>query len=122
MCLLALFFRAVNDAPLIVGANREEFYDRAGEAPQILDGSVRAVGGRDPRAGGTWFGVNAAGVVAAVTNRPLPAPTKQSRSRGLLARDLPGCPSATEAAALAAPEQSSRRFARPNPFQSPPTP
>ena len=92
MCLLAIFFRAVPDAALVAGANREEFYDRPGEPPQILDGPVRAVGGRDPRAGGTWFGVNAAGVVAAVTNRPLPAPTKKSRSRGLLVRDLLGCP------------------------------
>ena len=46
MCLLALFFRAMPDAPLVVAANREEFYDRGGEPPQILDGPVRAVGGR----------------------------------------------------------------------------
>ena len=79
MCLLAIFFRAVPDAALVVGANREEFYDRPGEPPQILDGPMRAVGGRDPRAGGTWLGVNARGVVAAVTNRPLPAPPPKAR-------------------------------------------
>ena len=38
MCLLALMFRVVEDAPLIVGANREEFYSRGGEPPQVLDG------------------------------------------------------------------------------------
>src|SRR5712691_2028599 len=35
MCLLALFFRAVEDAPLVVGANREEMYARPGEPPRI---------------------------------------------------------------------------------------
>ena len=116
MCLLAIFFRAVPDAPLVVGANREEFYDRPGEPPQIWGGPVRAVGGRDPRAGGTWFGVNAAGVVAAVTNRPLPAPTKKSRSRGLLVRDLLGCPTAMEAVTLATRELDSGRYAGCNVF------
>jgi uncharacterized protein with NRDE domain len=116
MCLLALFFRAVNDAPLIVGANREEFYDRAGEAPQILDGPIRAVGGRDPRAGGTWFGVNARGVVVAVTNRPLPAPPAQARSRGLLVRDLLGCATAKAAVELATRELSTGRYAGCNLF------
>ena len=111
MCLLALFFRAVPDAPLIVAANREEFYDRGGEAPQILDGPVRAVGGRDPRAGGTWFGINARGVVVAVTNRPLPLAPAKAQSRGLLVRDLLTCTSAKAAVDVASRELSTRRFA-----------
>lgn len=69
MCLLALFFRAVPGVPLIIGANREEAYERPGTPPQRLDGHIPAIGGLDPRAGGTWLGVNAAGVVIAVTNR-----------------------------------------------------
>ena len=35
MCLLAVFFRVGEDAPLIVGANREEFYARGGEPPRF---------------------------------------------------------------------------------------
>src|SRR3954453_5320422 len=62
MCLLALFFRMVEDAPLVAGANREEAYARGGSPPQILDGPCRAVAGLDPLAGGTWFGVNEHGV------------------------------------------------------------
>ena len=54
MCLLALFFRVVEDAPVVVGANREEIYRRGGEPPRILDGPVRALAGIDPAAGGTW--------------------------------------------------------------------
>ena len=72
MCLLALFFRAVDDAPLVVGANREEVYARPGEPPRILQGASRAVAGVDPAAGGTWLGLNEHGLLAAVTNRPCP--------------------------------------------------
>src|SRR5207244_694946 len=104
MCLLALFFRVVEDAPVVVGANREEAYARGGEPPQLLDGPCRAVGGRDPVAGGTWLGVNARGVLAAVTNRPRSEPPRQPRSRGLLVRDLLGCPTAAAAVDLASRE------------------
>ena len=97
MCLLALFYKTVADAPLIVGANREEFYARGGEPPRILDGACRAVAGIDPAAGGTWFGVNEKGVVIAVTNRQSSRVPNTPRSRGLLARDLLTCPSAKRA-------------------------
>src|SRR5260370_34299913 len=92
MCLLALFFRVVEDAPLILGADREEFYARGGEPPQLLDGPVRAVAGVDPTAGGTWFGVNQHGVVVGLTNRIKSQPPHQPMSRGLLVLDLLTCP------------------------------
>jgi uncharacterized protein with NRDE domain len=101
MCLFALFFRAVDDAPLVVAANREEFYRRQGTPPQILPGPPRAVAGLDPQAGGTWLGVNEYGVVAAVTNRDKAQVPAQPRSRGLLVRDLLACRTAKEAVALA---------------------
>jgi uncharacterized protein with NRDE domain len=98
MCLLALFFRAVEDAAVVVGANREEFYARGGSPPQILDGAVRAVAGLDPQGGGTWLGVNAHGVLVAVTNRARSEAPPRPRSRGLLVRDLlTSCTSAREA-------------------------
>jgi uncharacterized protein with NRDE domain len=102
MCLLVLFFRVVEDAPLVAGANREEYFARGGEPPQILPGSAPAVGGRDPTAGGTWFGVNEHGVLAAVTNRPKSELPPKPRSRGLLVRDLLACGTAKTAADLAA--------------------
>lgn len=97
MCLLALFFRAVDDAAVIAGANREEHYQRGGEPPRLLDGAVRSVAGVDPVAGGTWFGVNARGVLVAVTNRAKSEMPAQPRSRGLLVRELLECPSAAAA-------------------------
>ena len=97
MCLLALFFRAVDDATVVAGANREEYYQRGGEPPRLLDGAVRSVAGVDPVAGGTWFGVNACGVLVAVTNRAKSETPARPRSRGLLVRELLECPSAAAA-------------------------
>jgi uncharacterized protein with NRDE domain len=112
MCLLALFFRAVEDAPVVVGANREEFYARGGEPPRVLEGPVRAVAGVDPLATGTWLGVNAHGVVVAVTNRARSEVPPRPRSRGLLTRDLlTSCTSAREAADRAARELDRGNYA-----------
>lgn len=111
MCLLALFFRMVEDAPLVAGANREEAYARGGEPPRILDGPCRAVAGIDPVAGGTWFGVNERGVLVAVTNRPRSELPPNPRSRGLLARELLACPSAAAAVELATKELDQHRYA-----------
>ncbi|HTU88569.1 MAG TPA: NRDE family protein [Gemmataceae bacterium] len=97
MCLLALFFRVAEDAAVVVGANREEFYQRGGEPPRLLQGSLRAVAGVDPVAGGTWLGVNENGVLAAVTNRPKLETPPQPRSRGLLVREMLACPTAAAA-------------------------
>src|SRR5579884_2271185 len=97
MCLLALFYRVAEDAPVVVGANREEYYSRSGEPPRLLEGPLRAVAGIDPVAGGTWLGVNERGVLAAVTNRQKLDTPAQPRSRGLLVRELLTYPSAAAA-------------------------
>jgi uncharacterized protein with NRDE domain len=119
MCLLALFFRAVEDAAVVAGANREEFYQRGGDPPTLLHGPVpssvalrgRAVAGLDPTAGGTWFGVNEHGVLVAVTNRRKSRVPARPRSRGLLVRDLLGLPSAAAAAEQATRQLDQGRYA-----------
>ncbi len=100
MCLLAIHFQVSDAAPLLIAANREEFYDRPSAGPTIQPGPPRVLCGVDLRAGGTWLGVNEHGVVAAVTNRAKPQPGPAApprlppaagptlRSRGLLCRDL----------------------------------
>lgn len=103
MCLLALFFRAVEDVPVVVGANREEFYARGGTPPCLLPGKPRSVAGLDPTAGGTWLGVNEHGVLVAVTNRRKSLPPVSARSRGLLAREL-----LSETSAVAAADRATR--------------
>jgi uncharacterized protein with NRDE domain len=97
MCLLALFFRMVEDASVVVGANREEYYRRGGEPPRLLEGPIAAVAGIDPVAGGTWLGINAQSVLVAVTNRRKSEGPARPRSRGLLTRELLACPSAAAA-------------------------
>jgi uncharacterized protein with NRDE domain len=101
MCLLAFFFRVVEDAPVVVGANREEAHRRGGEPPRLHSDACRWVGGADPTAGGTWLGVNEHGVLAAVTNRRKEISPPQPRSRGLLVRDLLGCRTAAAASEMA---------------------
>jgi uncharacterized protein with NRDE domain len=111
MCLLALFFRVVDDAAVVVGANREEAYARGGEPPRILPGPCPAVAGIDPTAGGTWLGVNAHGVLVAVTNRPKSEPPPEPPSRGLLVRELLTSPSAAVAGERALRELDHNRHA-----------
>src|SRR5437588_7518752 len=111
MCLLALLYRVATDAPVIVGANREEAYARGGEAPRLLHGVCRFVAGVDPVAGGTWLGVNEHGVVVAVTNRPKSEIPPQPRSRGLLVRELLDCSTAADAIRRAAHALAEQPFA-----------
>ena len=96
MCILAILFRSVDNCPVLVAANREEYFDRPGTPPELWDERAAFLAGRDQRGGGTWLGVNAHGVLAAVTNRPKP-PLPAPRSRGLLCRDLLACRTAREA-------------------------
>ena len=111
MCLLAIMNRVVEDAPLVVGANREEVYARGGEPPRIVDDAVPWLGGTDPKAGGAWLGVNQHGVLAALTNRVKSSLPARPRSRGLLVRDLLACANATDALNLACRELSSSQYA-----------
>ena len=111
MCLFALFFRVVEDAAVVVGANREEVYRRGGDPPRLVDDGRVMVAGVDPVGGGTWLGVNTHGVVVAVTNRARSGVPPQPRSRGLLVRDLLACPTAAATAAQAARELEGDRYA-----------
>lgn len=83
MCTLVLLRRPDHPWPLLLAANRDERLDRAWDPPAAhWPGRPGVVAGRDRAGGGTWMGVNRAGVVAAVLNRPGslgPAPGKRSR-------------------------------------------
>jgi uncharacterized protein with NRDE domain len=68
MCLILFAYRVRADAPLIVAANRDEFYARPTDAAQFWSDSPTVLAGRDLQAGGTWLGVDVHGRFAAVTN------------------------------------------------------
>lgn len=87
MCLLHLRHRVVPGVPLVLAANRDEFHDRPFDPPRTFPGSPAVLAPVDRRAGGTWIGVNGAGLAVAVTNRPQREDGAARRSRGLLARE-----------------------------------
>jgi uncharacterized protein with NRDE domain/quercetin dioxygenase-like cupin family protein len=85
VCLLVVAWQHVDGWPLVVGANRDEWFDRPATAITVLqDRHPMILGGRDERAGGTWMAINEHGVVCGLTNTPMPDgpdPTKLSRGR-----------------------------------------
>ena len=112
MCTLAIYFRAFPKFPLVIAANRDEFLSRPSLSPGVIDAGARIFGGRDQIHGGTWLGVNAWGVAAALLNRrseDLPDPSR--RSRGLLCLDALHFSSAVAARSLI--EDSSTRVYNP---------
>lgn len=83
MCLLVVAHGCRRDYPLVVVANRDEFHERPADAAHWWSEPV-VLGGRDRRAGGSWFVADKRGRFAAVTNfRDPEAPTGE-RSRGEL--------------------------------------
>ena len=88
MCLIILAHRQHRSYPLLVAANRDEYYQRPTEAAQIWSGSDGLLAGKDLTAGGTWLGITKAGRFAAITNHRNPPTTPGNpRSRGLLTLD-----------------------------------
>jgi len=70
VCTVVLLIRPGHAWPLALAANRDERLDRAWDPPATYwPGLPDVVAGRDRSGGGTWMGVNAHGVVAAVLNR-----------------------------------------------------
>jgi uncharacterized protein with NRDE domain len=109
MCLILVAWHAHPDFPLVVAANRDEFFSRpTAAAARWPDRAIFA--GRDGRDGGTWMGVTRAGRFAALTNFRDPKREQSvAISRGRLVVD---CLCADEAPAtwLAAHAASARDF------------
>jgi len=74
--------------PILVAANREEFFDRRSTSPSIQSGKPRILCPVDQRSGGTWLGVNQHGVFVGICNRRTLEPLGSNRSRGLLVKEL----------------------------------
>lgn len=88
MCLIAWNWQPSSETPLILLANRDEFYARPALPLHWWQGG-QVLAGRDLQAGGTWLGVGREARLAALTNYRLPnndAAPKQSR--GTLVTDF----------------------------------
>jgi uncharacterized protein with NRDE domain len=84
MCLVLFAFQPGAPHPLVVAANRDEFYARPALAAHFWDEHPDVLGGRDLEAGGTWLGVHRSGRFAAVTNFAEAGPDAAPASRGQL--------------------------------------
>ncbi|QBF24631.1 hypothetical protein EXN22_02620 [Pseudomonas tructae] len=84
MCLIVFAWRPGHARPLIVAANRDEFYARPTQALASWENAPGVYAGRDLEAGGTWLGVGPAGRFAALTNIRDPQQALGTRSRGEL--------------------------------------
>jgi uncharacterized protein with NRDE domain len=85
MCLVVLSLGQHPDYPLILAANRDEFYERPTQDADWWPDKPDILGGRDLQAGGSWLAAHRNGRFATVTNfgearRPEP----RQFSRGLL--------------------------------------
>ncbi|RRV09310.1 hypothetical protein EGJ27_05945 [Pseudomonas sp. v388] len=91
MCLIVFAWRPSDPRPLIVAANRDEFYARPTLALAQWPDAPQIYAGRDLEAGGSWMGISANGRFAALTNIRDPNQSIGLRSRGeLVARYLNG--------------------------------
>lgn len=88
MCLIVVGWRVHPDYPLVVAANRDEFYARPSTAIARWPDAPHVICGRDLEAGGTWFGITDTGRFAAVTNVREPGMAKGALSRGALTRNF----------------------------------
>src|SRR5437016_3930631 len=85
MCTLAIYFRVFREYPVVIAANRDEFFARPTIGPTVIARNPEVVGGKDLQAGGTWLGINDRGIVAGLLNRRSDLPARpDAHSRGLL--------------------------------------
>ncbi|MCK9291237.1 MAG: NRDE family protein [Bacteroidales bacterium] len=87
MCLIALAYQVHPGYPLILIANRDEFYERPTREARfwVEEGHPDILAGKDLLAGGTWMGVQKTGKWAALTNyRDLTRLKSDPPSRGEL--------------------------------------
>jgi len=87
MCLIAIAVHASARWPLVIAANRDEFYDRPTRPLHIWEDAPEVAGGRDLRAGGSWLAATRDGRFAAVTNIR-GVERVDARSRGALVGDF----------------------------------
>lgn len=90
MCLIVFAWKLLPQCPLVLAANRDEFFIRPTQPARWWDDHPNVYAGRDLQAGGTWLGVDRHGRFAALTNvRDGHVPKQDKRSRGeLVARFL----------------------------------
>jgi len=100
MCTLVILYQPDNSWPVVIGTNRDEMVTRPWLAPaRHWSDRPNVIAGLDKLAGGSWLGMNDAGVIAAINNRAGSlGPEQDKRSRGELVLEALEHDSATDAA------------------------
>jgi uncharacterized protein with NRDE domain len=89
MCLLLVSFNSHSEYPLIVAANRDEFYSRPAEKASFWKDHSELLAGKDLEAGGTWLGITKNGRFAVITNyRDIKSIKDNAPTRGELVTDF----------------------------------
>jgi uncharacterized protein with NRDE domain len=87
MCLVAISWKNHPDYPLIIRANRDEFFERPSSKIHLWESGFYA--GKDLKSGGTWMGIHPNGRWALLTNyRDFNHPRAAHISRGKLVKDF----------------------------------
>jgi uncharacterized protein with NRDE domain len=88
MCLIFLAHRVHPRYPLVLAANRDEFYQRPTAPAAFWESEPQLLAGRDLKSGGTWLGISRTGRIAALSNFRDPANIRDNTpSRGDLVTD-----------------------------------
>ncbi len=89
VCIVLVAYRTDSSFPLVVAANRDEFFDRPSIPAHFWTDEQNIFAGRDVKGGGTWLGVTRSGRFAALTNWTEQGETVNGQtSRGLLVRNF----------------------------------
>ncbi|MGA3206771.1 MAG: NRDE family protein [Syntrophales bacterium] len=89
MCLIILSYKVHDRYPLILAANRDEFYERPSAPVSLWEDAVGVIAGKDLQRGGTWLGIRKTGCLAMLTNYREPTHFgRNAPSRGWLVRDF----------------------------------
>lgn len=87
MCLILISYQMHEQRPLVIAANRDEYFSRPTQPAAYWSDHSQIYAGRDLEGGGTWLGVTRQGRFAVVSNWTEATSTSQaSRSRGDLVR------------------------------------
>lgn len=110
MSLLAVVYKLVPEAPILVAFNREEPFDRICPPPSIQSGKPRVLASIDQNTGGTCLGVSQNGLFVGLTNRKKLNAPASPQSRSGLVRELLKCNSARQAVDMALEELETGQY------------
>jgi uncharacterized protein with NRDE domain len=89
MCTIIIVHNVIPRYPLIIGANRDEFYERPSEGPELIQIlPVAVLAPKDLRGGGTWIGAAQGKWFVGLTNQDDCEMLMGKKSRGHVVRDV----------------------------------